>query len=98
MSLDNRNGAQNLRSKFSPVLGKRTHELVSSRTFDAEIISHFIRVTFQHRGGAVIEWMRQRSRRVNPLQAVFGQRQRREKWRSGAERIDCGTEIVMKSR
>src|ERR1700685_688048 len=98
MSLDNRNGAQNLRSKFSPVRGERTLELVTSRPFDSERISRLIQVTFQHHGRAVIEWMRQRSRRVNPLQAVFGQRQRREKWRSGAERIDCGTEIVMKSR
>src|ERR1017187_10674461 len=74
MSGNKGNGTQYLRCKFSPALGKRTHELVPCWSVDPQRISCFIEATFQHHRRAVIERMRQRSRRVNPLQAVAFQR------------------------
>src|SRR5260370_35967944 len=49
---------------------------------------------FESDGSAIVEGMRERRRRVNPLQAVFLQRERRKKWRAGGERMDRGAKIM----
>jgi hypothetical protein len=61
------NGTQYLRSKFSPALDERTHELVPRRSVDPKGIPGFAEVTLQHHGRAVVKRMRHSGGRVNPL-------------------------------
>src|SRR6266851_3108368 len=55
-------------------------------------------IAFESDGSAIVEGMRERRGRVNPLQAVFLQRERRKKWRAGAERMDRGAKIMEETR
>src|SRR5216684_2079901 len=55
-------------------------------------------IAFESDGSAIVEGMRERRRRVNPLQAVFLQRERRKKWRAGGERMDRGAKIMEETR
>src|ERR1700719_1662927 len=42
--------------------------------------------------------MRERRWRVNPLQTMFVQRQRRKEWRASREGMDRGTKVVEEAR
>src|SRR5580658_213634 len=98
MFRDEGKGTQYVRSKLSPALHERTHELVPRRPIDSKGILALVEVTFQHHRRAVIQRMRQSSGRVNPLQSMVDQRQRRKEWRARAERIDCRSEVMPEAR
>jgi hypothetical protein len=89
---------QHLGSKFSPMLGKPTHQpapllaIFPKRSFGGA------KIVLQHHRCTVVERMGQRRRRMDPFQAVVAQGQRREEWRSRSHRVHCGTEIVEESR
>src|SRR5262245_53895411 len=46
----------------------------------------------------VVEWMRERRGRLDPLQAVFSKRKTVEKRRSDSQRMDGGTNVVNETR
>src|SRR5580700_586158 len=93
-----RNRPQYLWSKFRPAFDERTHELGPLWSVDPKGIFGCVQITFQHHSRAVIERVSQRSWRVNPLQAVVDQGQRREKWRPRAQRKNCRSKIMPKAR
>ena len=70
-----------LGANFSPALDKRPHQLIPGRPVDAERSTVLSKIAFQDHRRAVVERMRQRGGRMNPLQTVTGQWQRRKKWR-----------------
>src|SRR5580658_3728114 len=98
MLWNERNGMQHVRPKLRPPLGERTNQIVPGAAIDSEGPSGGMEVALQHHGRAVVERVSQSCWRVDPLQTMVNQRQRRKKWRPGAERIDCGSEIMTKTR
>src|SRR5919204_678747 len=83
--------------KLMPGGHKRRHQLLIRRGVRAKCLTGFRHGTLEESCRAVIEGMRQRSRRIYPLQTVLAQGQRAEERGSDPERIDCRTDIVHKA-
>jgi hypothetical protein len=63
-----------------PVVGYRPHELPVRIGIGAQGLSRLFHRAFEDSGGAVVEGMGERGRRVDPLEAVLLQRQDPEEW------------------
>src|SRR3954469_6464978 len=98
MPRDRRHRAENLARELRPFFYKRLQEIRPRLSVFSEGEFRVLKLTFQDNCCAVIEWMRQRSRRMDPLEAEFIQRKRRKKRRARTERIHGRTEIVPESR
>src|SRR5271154_6068186 len=81
------NWAQNFRSKFTPAVDEGTHETFPRCAVESERSSCFTEVTLQHYCRTVVKGVSQSGGRVNPLQAMINQRQRREEWRPNRKRV-----------
>src|ERR1700681_124712 len=85
---------EDLGRKLAPIRCEGLQQASPALAVAAE--NHFgvAEIALEYDGGAIAKGMRERRRRVNPLQAVFVQRERRKKWRAGCEGIDRGTKIM----
>src|SRR6266403_610814 len=92
------NGTKYSRCKFLPLVNKWPQQLVPGRAVHAKRSFRMAEITFQDNGCAIIQWMPQRSRRVDPLHSVVMQGQRRKEWRAYSQRMYCRPEIVQESR
>ena len=76
---------------------KRFHQPPPGLAITSESGNGHGQVGIQQYRRAVIERMRERSRRMNPLQPILWQRKRRKKWRSRRKGMNCRSEIVHES-
>src|SRR5260370_36086370 len=80
-----------------PVSGQGLHQLLIRQCVTTECCSRRVNGAFEHGNGTIIEWMRQRSRGVNPLQAVLLERQAAEECRTKPKWVNCRADIVYKT-
>src|SRR6266849_2573925 len=85
---------QDFRGQIRPVIGERLHKAAPAFPVRAEDGFGLAEVALEDYGGAIVERMGEWSGRVNPLQTVSRQRQRRKKRGAGREWMDGGAEIV----
>src|SRR5487761_1048874 len=85
MTRQERNRTEYFGSEFRPVLDEGAHELVPCRTIAAERSGRCREIAMQQHCGAIVQGMRESGGRVNPLQAVIAERQRRKEWRRRAQ-------------
>lgn len=78
----------------TPVRRERPKEATPTLAVAAENRLGVAEIALERDRGAIIEGMREGRRRVNPLQAIFLQRERSKKWRARSERVDRGTKIM----
>src|SRR6266478_5058332 len=89
---------QNFPGEISPALGERLRQAAPALAVLAERRFGIAEIALEHHRGAVIQRMRERRRRMNPLEAVALQRKRRKKWRARSQRVHRGPKIVQKAR
>src|SRR6266852_5017269 len=89
---------QNFPGEIGPALGKRLHQAAPALAVLAEGKFCIAEIALEHYRGAVVERMRERRRRMNPLEAVALQRKRRKKWRASSQGMHCGAKIVQGTR
>ncbi len=85
---------QDFRGQIRPVIGERLHKAAPAFPVRAEDGFGLAEVALEDYGGAIVERMGEWSGRVNPLQTVSLQRQRRKKRGARGEWMDGGAEIV----
>ena len=77
---------------------QRPHQLSVGASIRTECFRGGIDRAFQHRGRSVVQRVRERRRRVNPLQSVFCQREGFEERRRDRHRVNRGADVVRESR
>jgi hypothetical protein len=80
--------------KRAPMRCEWLKEATPASAIAAENRLSVAEVALEGDGGAIVKRMREGRRRVNPLEAMFLQWQRRKKWRARSERVDRGTKIM----
>src|SRR5580704_2783528 len=91
------NRAKHVGGEFTPALDKRLHELPPRIAVRTERSLGIAQVPFQYDCGSIIERMGERSRRMNPLQSMIFERQRREERRPGAHRMHRRSKVVQEA-
>ena len=89
---------QDFGGKRAPVRCEWLQEATPAFAVAAENRFGVAEIALERDGGAIIERMREGRRRVNPLEAMFLQWQRRKKWRASSERVNRGAKVVVKAR
>src|SRR5713226_6964120 len=92
------NRAKHFGSEFTPALDKRLHELAPRIAVYTERSLGIAQVALQHDCGSVVERMGERGWRMNPLQSMIFERQRREERRPGTHGMHRGSKVVQESR
>ena len=90
-------GAEYLAQDRVGISYQRPHEARIRRRIGAERSRRAGKRALEHRGGAVVERVRERGRRFDPLEPVLLERQRAEERRALDERVDCRADVVPKS-
>src|SRR6476659_7830649 len=98
MLRDRENWAKHVRSELAPVLDKGLHEPAPSIAVDAQGSLGVFKLAFQDNRRSIVKRVGERSRRMNPFQAVILQGERREEGRSNSKRIYRGSKIVLEAR
>src|SRR6202041_3126982 len=98
MSRKNVNRSQHFRRENLPVSRKRFHQPPPTPRIATECLSHLPEIPIEKYHCPIIQRMRQRGRRVNPLEAAIGEGKCAEKWRACRERMHSGPEVVAKTR
>src|ERR1700733_2819884 len=88
------NGPEHLRSEFRPTIDKGLNESDPRIAVCAERSLRRLKIALQNNRRAVVERMRNRRGRMNPLQPVIPQGQRREKRRPRGQRMYCPSECA----
>jgi hypothetical protein len=94
MARKNVDWSEDFGGESRPVASEWFHEAAPGVGVAAERVCGVSEVAIEKDGGAVVERVRECGGGVNPLEAVIGERERGEKWRSGSERVNCGAEVV----
>src|SRR5690348_17073519 len=92
------NRTKQLRRQFRPVLYKRCEQFPPGWAVFAQRPNCVIQGSLQNDCCSIVERMRERGIGLNPLQSVFVEWERGEKWRCDRHRVDCRTKIVQKTR
>ena len=90
-------GPQNFFGKLLPVSCQRFEDTAPGVAVGAQRLHGAAQIAFQHDGGAVVEWMCERRRRMNPFDSVLLKRQGRKKWRSDGHGVDGRSEVMEKA-
>src|SRR5206468_1399699 len=98
MSRQMQHRLQKFVSQFFPIASQRLHEPAIPLGIAGKSVGCKIDISMQACCGAIIQWMRQRDVRLNPLQSESFQRKCFEKRRASRERMDRRTNVVQKSR
>ena len=80
------------------IAGERREEPPPARLVLAEPAHGRVRRALEQGRGSVVERVRERRRRLDPLEAVLRERQRAEERRRDAERVDRRADVVDESR
>ena len=86
--------AENIRQQPIPIIDQRPHQFIVITAVLPEVLDRSIQRMLQQHGSAVIERMRQRRRRLDPLQSIFSKVERTEKRGSNSQRMRGRTDIV----
>jgi hypothetical protein len=89
--------AKNFVEQRLGVARERLHQVAIRSAIVTKARRRFVDRELQHRGAAVVERMRDRERRVQPDQSMFRQRQRFEKRRHDAHRMDGRADVVFET-
>jgi hypothetical protein len=91
-------GLKDFGGNRAPVRCERLQEAAPAFAIATENRFGVAEIALESDGGAIVERMREGRRRVNPLEAMFPQWQRRKKWRARGERVDRGAKVVVNAR
>src|SRR5205085_2497688 len=89
-----RHGAENIRRELCPVLNEWLNHFAPGAGVFAKCRDCLRQVALQYDCGSVVEGMRKRRRRVDPLQSEVAEGQGREERRSSSQRMYGGPEVV----
>jgi hypothetical protein len=81
-----------------PVPSERTKQLRIGFTIAAERCRGAVKITMKTDSSSVIEGMRERNVRLNPLQTESLERKAFKKWRTRGKRMNGGTNIMNETR
>jgi hypothetical protein len=79
---------QDIVGKAFPCVCQRTHEMKVRSPINAKRCSGSLRRTFEDNCTAIVEWMRKRSWRIDPLDSMGGQVKRLKERRSDSHRMN----------
>ena len=89
---------QHIRRDYIPVAREGLDEGAIRRAVAAERAAGRVEVALEERGRCIVERMRERDARMNPLEAEPVERQRRQERRSDAERVHRGADVMHEAR
>ena len=89
-----RHRSQHFRGELLPPRGERRDQTAVRSAVRAEPRRGRIHGALEDHGGAVVERMRERRVRLDPLEAVLVQRESVEERRHQGERMDRGADVV----
>ena len=81
-----------------PVIDQRRHQAAPRSCVQTEFLVLIGEIVLQHHGGAVVEWMCQRSFAVYPAEPMLAQGKRRKERRTRSHGMHGRAEVVQKSR
>ena len=90
--------AERVGGELVPRARKRLDQPAVHAPVGAEAARGRIDRAFEQDGGAVVEGMRERRRRLDPLEPLATEIERAEERRRGAHRMERGTDVMEKSR
>src|SRR5256714_14840482 len=90
-------GTKNLFEDGDGIVRERRHELSIRGAVGAELLASRVERFFERRRRAVVERMRDRRRRVTPLQSMLRERKRAQEWRDDAHRMNRRAVVVRES-
>src|SRR5690242_12139504 len=89
---------QKIARQSIPRIHQRRKNAAVRRAVLAESFRGHVERTIDDQRSAVVKRMSECRRRINEFESMFLQRQLREEWRAGAERMDCGADVVNEAR
>ena len=90
--------AEELLDDALPIAGKRPHEAPIRPRIPAELTRRRSNIALHHHSRAIVERMGQGRGRLDPRQAVLGQRQATPQRRCDAQRVESRTRVMHESR
>src|SRR3954452_23666450 len=84
--------------ELARIRGEWRHQAMVRVAINAQPRGGFVERQFENGGGAVVERMRDRERRLAPFESMLRQRQRLKKWRDEPHRMNRRAHIVAKPR
>src|SRR5580693_1068649 len=82
--------------ELHPMICERFKEAAPAFAIGTQSVLRILQIALQHDGGAIVQRMRERSRRVNPFQAILLKWERRKKWRANAHRVNRRAKVMLK--